>query len=106
MKIANIDEKRNAINCITAAERNIKDYPECPTLTHKDNRDFQYRAENIRETLRMKILKELEEFERLESDDEITLGRGGAKPKTKPLKQKNFIMLLVLLHLGNQLLPI
>ena len=31
--------KREAINRITAAERNIKDYSQFSTLTHRDNRE-------------------------------------------------------------------
>lgn len=88
LKIKKIDEKRKAINSITAAERNIRDYPGYPTLTHKDNRDFEYRMDDIREKLRAQILNELEHLERLDSDDDISLGVGGAMPKTKPLKGK------------------
>lgn len=75
-------EKGNAINLIAQAERNIKDYPKFPTLTHRDNRDFKFRDENVRRKLRKQIVDELFEQKRLNNDDEITLTRGGAAPKT------------------------
>lgn len=73
-------KKRNAINKITSAERNIKDYPKHPTSTHQDNRDFRYRDEDRRLELRKQIVTELFEQKRLENDDRIKLGRGGAAP--------------------------
>lgn len=76
------DEKRNAINQITSAERNIKDYPMYPTLTHRDNRDYQYRDNEIRLALRKRIIAELFDNKRLENDDDLSLGIGGAAPIT------------------------
>ncbi|MBM6897535.1 zeta toxin family protein [Pseudoflavonifractor capillosus] len=78
--ITDVGEKRQAINLITQAERNIKDYPLYPTITHQDNRDFQYRDEKAREALRVQIVNELFTSKRIANDDEITLGRGGAMP--------------------------
>lgn len=83
LKINGMESKRVAINKIAAAERNLNGYDSACTLTHEDYRDFQYRDEKVRETLRMQIVQELESLERLDSDDSITLGTGGAKPKTK-----------------------
>lgn len=82
------NEKRSAINNITAAERNIKDYKQLPTLTHRDNRDFAFRDEKERLALRKQIIKELQELPRLDSDDDIVLGAGGAMPKTTPKREK------------------
>lgn len=76
------EEKREAINRITSAERNIKDYPMYPTLTHRDNRDYQYRDDRTRLTLRKRIIAELFDNKRLEDDDRISLGVGGATPIT------------------------
>ena len=78
--ITDVVEKRKAINLIAQAERNIKDYPMYPTLTHRDNRDFQYRDEGTRIKLRSQIVDELFNIKREVNDDEITLGHGGAKP--------------------------
>lgn len=78
--ITDMVEKRKAINLIAQAERNIKDYPMYPTLTHRDNRDFQYRDDGTRKKLRSKIVDELFNIKRDINDDEITLGHGGAKP--------------------------
>ena len=81
--IRDIDRKREAINHITAAERNIKDYSHFSTLTHRDNRDFEYRDDNKRKELRTQIKNELFNFSRMENDDELKLGVGGAKPCTE-----------------------
>ncbi|HCO73243.1 MAG TPA: hypothetical protein DIT16_00105 [Clostridium sp.] len=83
LKIHDTTEKREAINIITAAERNMKDYNKLSTYLHQDNRDFEYRDEKIRKGLRKIILEELINLERLDNDDEIKLGKGGAKPKTE-----------------------
>lgn len=80
--IQNEVEKRKAINRIAGAERNIKDYPMYPTLTHRDNRDYQYRDEKVRLELRKRIVAELFDQKRLEDDDKIELGSGGAAPLT------------------------
>lgn len=76
------NEKRKAINRITGAERNIKDYPMYPTLTHRDNRDYQYRDDNVRLKLRRCIVAELFDKKRLDDDDSIEMGVGGAAPIT------------------------
>lgn len=88
LKISNITSKREAINNITAAERNIKDYSYVPTFTHRDNRDFEYREEHIREELRKKIVDDLINKGRLDNDDEMDMDRGGALPKTELRKEK------------------
>ena len=82
LQIEDVKQKKEAINLITAAERNMKDYSKLPTLTHEDNRDFEYRDGRTREKLRRQIFDELKERKRLRSDDNIKLGRGGAKPQT------------------------
>lgn len=75
------NKKREAINLITEAERNIKDYSHYPTLTHRDNRDYHYRDDKTRNKLRRQIVDELFEQERLDNDDDVRLGIGGAAPK-------------------------
>ena len=74
--------KREAINRITAAERNIKDYSQFSTLTHRDNRDFEYREESKRKGLQERIANELFTLPRLSDDENLALGYGGAKPCT------------------------
>ena len=80
--IENDSEKGAAINLITQAERNIKDYPMYPTLTHRDNRDYKYREEPVRKKLRKQIVDELFHIQRLDNDDDISIDHGGAAPKT------------------------
>ncbi len=59
-----------------------------PTLTHEDNRDSKYRDETAREKLRDTILNELFTLKRLDNDDNIILGKGGALPKTAIVSNK------------------
>lgn len=94
LQIEDRTEKKRAINRITAAERNMKDYSKLPTLTHEDNRDFEYRDEKKRRNLRVQIFNELKDKKRLKSDDNIKLGSGGAKPKTKLKKEKKVFYLI------------
>lgn len=88
LKIEGEDYKREAINNIAAAERNLILYDSAPTLTHRDCRDFKYRDNATRESLRIRIVEELEKFERPDIDDMIALGTGGAKPQTKVCAKK------------------
>ena len=94
LQIKDKQKKKDAINKIAAAERNMKDYSRIPTLTHEDNRDFEYRDDEKREYLRKKILDELKGRKRLKSDDTICLGKGGAKPKTKLKKERKVFYLI------------
>ena len=73
LQITKKREKKQAINSITAAERNMKDYSKVPTLTHEDNRDFDCRGEREREDLRRQIYNELVGICRLPDDDKIKL---------------------------------
>ena len=87
LKIDDVKEKRDAINNIAAAERNMKDYKSFPTLTHMDNRDFEYRTDVIREDIRKQILNELINNKRLDNDDDIIFGKGGAAPAVDILSE-------------------
>lgn len=82
LRIADQAEKRNAISKIGEAERNCSFYKKASTLHNADNRDVEYQSAEQREYLWKKILSELKEKTRLEHDDEIELGLGGAKPLT------------------------
>ena len=94
LKIEDKKQKRKAINIIAAAERNMQDYSQSPTLTHWDYRDTFYRDDEKREKLRKRIFDELKEKERLSSDDRIKLGRGGAKPHTALKKERKVFYLI------------
>ena len=82
--VLNIKEpmkKRNAINLITNAERNINWY-DVSTLNNMEFRDFEYRSKDKREELRTRILYDLIHRTRLVDDENICLNKGGAKPRT------------------------
>jgi len=51
------------------------------TLDNKSCRRGTYRDDGIRDSLRRRIVSELIEGERLDCDDDIALGKGGAKPR-------------------------
>ena len=88
LEIRDTRQKRKAINQITAAERNISTYDNYQTLLHRENRDFEWRDEQKRELLRSQIIEELFTLMRLDDDDKIKLGRGGALPKTQVKSEK------------------
>lgn len=66
---------------IVKAEMDLKALEGHPTSTHEDYRASRYRSSDQRRLLRDRILGELIDKERLEDDDQISLGNGGAKPK-------------------------
>jgi len=94
LRIDKVDSKREAINLIAAAERNMQGYDSVPTSTHKDNRDFEYRDEKTREQLRALILNELISEKRLDDDNKIRLGNGGAAPKKQLMAQKKMFYII------------
>lgn len=57
--------------------------PSASTLAGDTNRFPQYSSAAARADLRKRIIKELTTLDRLDSDDKIKLGRGGAKPQGK-----------------------
>lgn len=59
------------------------------TLHNHSNRDHSCRSDLQRSLLREKIVEELLTFERLDSDDAISLGAGGAKPIGNAVVKKN-----------------
>lgn len=66
---------------IERAELTLNELERHPTATHEDHRDIEYRSSESREYLHQQILGELITEERLEDDEEIKLGVGGARPK-------------------------
>ncbi len=87
-------QKREAINRITAAERNILTYPSYSTWIKEDCRDFEYRNDAARKDLRKQIIDELFSLKRLNNDDEITLGAGGSAPLCVPKQEKKAIYVI------------
>ncbi len=55
--------------------------PKKSTLNSSDNRHSSYSEDKKRWELRTKIVQELLEKDRLDDDDKIKIGKGGAKPK-------------------------
>jgi len=75
------------------------------TLSRISCRDEAYRTETARKDLRLQILGELCHIERLENDEEITLGAGGAKPRgTEPLADRKAYIVTGLPASGKSLL--
>lgn len=61
-----------------------------PTIDGHANRQKKYRDDDARRALRNTILKELIGLDRLDNDDDIKLGIGGAKPKgAEPIAGRN-----------------
>lgn len=60
------------------------------TVMSEDCRDENYRSTFARRNLRIQIFEELCTLPRLDDDDQISLGHGGAKPqKTEPIANHN-----------------
>ena len=87
-------EKRSAINKICSAERNISSYSYFPTLTHRDNRDFEWREDSVRFELRNTIINELFTLKRMAVDDDICLGVGGAAPNSQVMCERKVFCLI------------
>ena len=66
---------------IVQAEIELAKLESSPTKTHTSYRNKDYRDDWNRERLCNQILSELINYEQLNSDDDICLGVGGAKPK-------------------------
>ena len=94
LKISKTKDKRRAINKIAEAERNISSYKYYSTLTHRENRDFEWRDEEKRESLRNRIIEELFTLPRLKDDDSIKIGHGGALPKSKVQAERKLIYII------------
>ena len=75
------DDIEKVAGSIVRAEMELAMLEANPTKTHGAYRAKDYRKSTDRERLRRQILSELINYEQLDSDDEIRLGKGGAKPK-------------------------
>jgi len=63
------------------------------TFTSEEQRSGAFRSKADRERLRAQIVRELLEMERIDDDDAIGLGSGGAKPRTSPRIDKQAYLL-------------
>lgn len=82
LKLKRPAEIAEAASRIMQAEIHLAAMEDRPTLKFKDYRSTQYCEDSTRTTLREQILLELISETRLDNDDDITLGYGGAMPKT------------------------
>ena len=94
LKITTPKEIGNAINKIVDAEIGIIAVKDQSTVKSDQYRDFSYRTNEDRIKLRQQILKELVTLPRLDRDDNLKLGHGGAKPKTEVKKDKNIFIII------------
>jgi hypothetical protein len=94
LEITNPTEKNDAISKITDTERCIKGTDNPSTLNNKRIRHYEYADETMRVQLRRRIVDELIQSERLEDDEEITLGKGGAAPTTSIKREKKLICII------------
>lgn len=77
----NIASVGHIVSQVVDAEANLRNVENLPTSTHEDFREEGYRTTQEREKLHTLILNELIGECRLENDDDIVLGKGGAKPR-------------------------
>lgn len=79
--ILSLDSGRDsAVTSIIENETTLAELESHPTICFEDYRVGNYRANKDRKVLHDKILGELITFERIQNDDEIALGSGGARP--------------------------
>lgn len=95
LEITETKECRKAINKIIDAELQNSSLNEKTTLLHDDFRDLDYKTEISRKGLRKRIFEELIENERLDDDDKIKLGLGGAIPHGKKIQDKKQAFLVI-----------
>ncbi len=84
-----VAKKPMIVGKIVSAEMSLKDYNlNDSTLLKTSYRINPFKSENERWKLRLKIIEELTQRKRLDNDDKIKLGSGGALPKTALKYQK------------------
>ena len=77
---------------IFKAELSLAKLESHPTSTNYDFRSKEYRQTRERKKLRRVILSELINMLRLQHDDDIKFGSGGAKPKTPIAEQQAYLV--------------
>lgn len=81
LKLRESDETGDKALKIVSAEVLLENAKTKPTLTNEENRHPSYVTEKDRKNLRERIFEELISQKRLDNDDDIKLGLGGALPK-------------------------
>lgn len=87
-------EADEASQFVMKAERLLEGMDLKSTLESKDNRRTLYKDDEKRKNLRRKIFDELKDEARLENDESISLGSGGARPKTETRVEKTAIIII------------
>lgn len=88
----NTEETQKIVNEIVNAEANLRNIENHPTITHEDFRAKEYRTDIERKRLHTNIIKDLVKECRLENDDDIKLGKGGAKPSSIKFESTAYIV--------------
>lgn len=81
LKLSESDETGDKALKIVSAEVLLENAKTKPTLINEENRHPSYVTEKDRKNLRERIFEELISQKRLDNDDDIKLGLGGALPK-------------------------
>lgn len=89
----NRDEAERIAREIVQAEITLAKLEREPTKTSTAYRAQRYRDNEDREELCDQILSELIQYEQLEHDDDICMGKGGAKPKEPQKEQIAYIVI-------------
>jgi len=95
LEISDDRQCNNAINLIVNAELQLKGLGNKSTLNHDSFRDRKYLTDEKRKELRKRIFEELISNERLENDDDIILGRGGALPTGKQVTKNKQAYIII-----------
>ncbi len=82
------------IKRIASAEKQLVDIMQSDTLSSRDNRIPDYSSDSARIKLRKEIYNDLINRKRLDDDEKISLGNGGALPKTKLKKNRQAFYLV------------
>ena len=85
-------EVSKAVNRVVKAEMLVAQIGKENSLTSSDYRDTMYKDDESRADLRGKILDELIDLQRLQNDDDIKLGLGGARPELIKKEKQAFII--------------
>ncbi|WP_343674241.1 zeta toxin family protein [Chitinophaga sp.] len=89
------DEKDIAFKIVNSEKALIDyDHPGVHTLMYDNYRDRNYKTEAARWALREQIINELITTTRLDNDDDICLGRGGALPQTGVKAEKKAFIVI------------
>lgn len=101
-----IDEEKAdaASQFVMKAERLLEGMDLKSTLESKDNRRPLYRDDEKRKNLRRRIFDELKDGERLDDDEKIALGNGGAKPKTEIKQDREAVIIIGLPASGKSII--